>query len=135
MSDEYEKGLQVFGEVYGAAARDALVDYHKSGAFGCLQAKWSMDWVFGVVWARDELPRKMRSCATLGMLIALGAEKEIKYHTRMGLANGLTPKEIEEIYYTSIPYCGLPVSNIAKTAILEALTEAGEIGGFTKENL
>lgn len=75
----------------------------------------------------------MRSCVTLGMLIALGAEKEIKYHTRMGLANGLTPREIEEIYYTSIPYCGLPVSNIAKVAILEALTEAGEVSQFTKE--
>lgn len=133
MSKEYEKGLEVFGEVYGEAARDALVDYHQGGSFGCLQAKWSVDWIFGTIWARDQLPRPMRSCATLGMLIALGAEKEIKYHTRMGLANGLTARQIEEIYYTSIPYCGMPMSNIAKNAILEALTEAGETSQFTKD--
>ena len=38
-------------------------------------------------------------------------------HTKMGVANGLTREEIQEIYYTAIPYCGLPKSNGAKAAM------------------
>jgi alkylhydroperoxidase/carboxymuconolactone decarboxylase family protein YurZ len=41
----------------------------------------------------------------------------------MGIANGLTQDEIQEIYYSAIPYCGLPKSNIAKAAMLEGFKE------------
>ncbi|MGE0283210.1 MAG: carboxymuconolactone decarboxylase family protein [Rhizobiaceae bacterium] len=125
MSEEFEKGLKIFGDVYGEDQAEGLRQYLASGpdSFGKLQAKWAMEWAFGTIWTRDELPRKLRSCAVLGMTIGMGTADEIKYHTKMGIANGLTRDEIQEIYYTAIPYCGLPKSNLAKAAMLEGFAE------------
>lgn len=124
MSEEFEKGVKVFGEVYGEEMAQGVRQYALGGeGFGSLQAKWAMEWAFGTIWTREELPRKLRSCAVLGMVIGLGTADEIKYHTKMGVANGLTRDEIQEIYYTAIPYCGLPKSNLAKAAMLEGFAE------------
>ena len=41
----------------------------------------------------------------------------------MGLANGLTQQEIEEVLLTAVPYAGLPAANVAKAAMLEAFRE------------
>jgi 4-carboxymuconolactone decarboxylase len=124
MSEEFEKGLKIFGEVYGEDQANGVRSYIASDdSFGNLQAKWAMEWAFGTIWSRDELPRKLRSCAVLGMTIGMGTADEIKMHTKMGIANGLTRDEIQEIYYTAIPYCGLPRSNLAKAAMLEGFKE------------
>lgn len=128
MSEEFEKGLAIFGRVYGEDQAAGLRAHVEQGdGFGSLQAKWAMEWAFGTVWTRgDKLPDKLRSCAVLGMVIGLGTYDEIKYHTKMGTANGLSRGEIEEIYYSAIPYCGLPKSNIAKAAMIAAFAELDE---------
>jgi 4-carboxymuconolactone decarboxylase len=36
----------------------------------------------------------------------------------MGLANGLTRAELEEVLVTAIPYCGIPAAQTAKKAML-----------------
>ena len=127
MNEAFEKGVKIFGEVYGEEMAAGVRKYAQSSTdFGALQAKWAMEWAFGTIWSREQLPRKMRSCAVLGMVIGLGTSDEIKYHTKMGLANGLTKDEIQEIYYSAIPYCGLPHSNRAKAAMLEAFQELEE---------
>ncbi len=128
MSEAFEKGITIFGEVYGEDMADGLRSYVDKGeGFGVLQAQWSMEWAFGTVWSREEqLSRKLRSCAVLGMVIALGTYDEIKYHTKMGTANGLSREEIQEIYYSSIPYCGLPRSNTAKAAMQDGFREMEE---------
>lgn len=118
-----EKGLEIFGDVYGDAAVAGLKGYMESDDFGVEYAKWSTDFAFGTVWASDRLERKMRSLAVLGMMIALRQSDEIYYHTRMGLANGLTRTEIEEVLYSAVPYCGLPAANVAKAAMKRAFQE------------
>lgn len=124
MESARERGIAIFEEIYGKAMADGVRSYiESSDEFGSEQAKWAMDWAFGTVWAREGLERKMRSCVVLGILIGLGQHEEIKYHTKMGLANGLTRKELEEIFLTSVPYAGLPASNVAKAAMLEAFRE------------
>ncbi len=123
MDQRRETGLAIFREVHGDAAADGLERYIASDAFGVEQARWSTDFAFGTVWARDGLERKLRSCAVLGMMIALRQSDEIYYHTRMGLANGLSRGEIEEVLYAAVPYCGLPAVNVAKTAMLRAFKE------------
>lgn len=120
MTDVRERGLALFREIYGDASADGLAAYMESDAFGVECARWSTDLSFGQVWSREALDRKLRSCVVLGMMIALRQYDEIRYHTRMGTANGLSKTEIEEILYTSVPYCGLPASNTARAAMLEA---------------
>lgn len=119
MSEAETRGLALFAEIYGEEMTEGTRRIYEEGtSFGSEQSRWTMEWTFGSVWARDGLARKMRSCTVLGMLIAQGAGDEIRYHTRMGLRNGLTRTEIEEIFYTAFPYCGFPKAATAKRAIL-----------------
>jgi 4-carboxymuconolactone decarboxylase len=120
-----EKGLEIFREVYGDEITDGLIANMKTDAFAVEISKWSTDFSFGTVWAREALERKLRSCVVLGMLIALRQHDEIRYHTKMGMANGLSKKEIEEILYTAVPYCGFPAANTAKAAMKEAFAQVG----------
>ena len=124
MSEAEEKGLKLFAEIYGQDMADgARRNYETPGTFGSEQSRWTMEWTFGSVWTRPGLSGKMRSCVVLGMLIGQGAEDEIRYHTRMGMKNGLTREEIEEIFYTTFPYCGFPAANVAKRAMLQGFDD------------
>jgi len=124
MTTTLDDGLQIFGEVYGQESAQNCRQMIETGDdFSALHTRWAMEWAFGSVWSREGLPRKMRSLAVLGMLIGLRQFDEIKYHTKMGLANGLTRQEIEEVFFSSIPYCGFPIANTAKAAMLEAFNE------------
>ena len=121
MGDERDRGLEFFGDVLGG--EDSLREHIGSSDFGKECATWAADFAFGTVWTREGLDRKMRSCAVLGMLMALRQTEEIKYHVRVALANGLTVREIEEVLYLSVPYAGFPAANSAKQAIIQALRE------------
>src|ERR1700751_1280644 len=123
MSDERQRGMQFFGDVFGGEQESALGEHLVSSDFGKECATWAADFAFGTVWTREGLERKMRSCVVLGMLMALRQTDEIKYHVRVALSNGLTVREIEEILYLSIPYAGFPAANSAKKAMIEALQE------------
>ena len=124
MSDAEDKGLALFAEIYGSEmAAGTRAWYEKGEDFGAEQGRWTMEWAFGSVWTRKGLSRKERSCTVLGMLIAQGAHEEVKYHTRMGMKNGLSRTEIEEIFYTAIPYCGFPAAAAAKRAMMAAFAE------------
>ncbi|MEZ5742316.1 MAG: carboxymuconolactone decarboxylase family protein [Sphingomonadaceae bacterium] len=130
MTDEREKGLALFREIYGDAMADGLMaNVAKGTPFSAKQSEWTIDWAFGSVWTREAMERKMRSAAVLGMLVAQGASDEIRYHTKMGVANGLTRAEIEEIFYTAIPYCGFPKANTAKQAMLAGFADLDTAGG------
>ncbi|KPI21660.1 Carboxymuconolactone decarboxylase [Actinobacteria bacterium OK074] len=77
--------------------------------------------VFGMLWAREGLSRRDRSLVTLGVLIALGAETELRTHVRIALTNGLTEDEIAEVIYHSAGYAGFPRATGARMAAREAL--------------
>ena len=77
--------------------------------------------VWAALWGREGLAARDRSLVTLGILIALGAETELKTHVRIGLTNGLTQDEIAEVIYHSSGYAGFPRAVAARTAAREAL--------------
>lgn len=115
----------IFAEGFGQAMTDDVAALgENSDTFGPLQPKWTLELPYGELWTREEqLPRKLRSFTVLGILIGLRQPEEIKAHVRMGLANGLTRQEFEEIFYSAVFYGGFPIANTAKRAILEAFAE------------
>lgn len=116
----------IFAEGFGRKMTDEAeaLGESRGEAFGPLQAKWTLDLPYGELWTREEqLPRKLRSFTVLGILIGLRQPEEIKAHVRMGLANGLSRQEFEEIFYSAVFYGGFPIANTAKHAILEAFAE------------
>jgi 4-carboxymuconolactone decarboxylase len=125
MEKSREKGLNIFREVYGDEMTDGLIANMEKDDFAVEIMRWTADFSFGSVWARENLQRKLRSCVVLGMLIALRQHDEIRYHTKMGMANGLSKKELEEILHTAVPYCGFPAANTAKAAMKEVFAQTG----------
>ncbi|MFM9372184.1 alpha/beta fold hydrolase [Streptomyces sp. Da 82-17] len=109
--DPYDSGLKVRREVLGDAHVDgalAAADEF-SGDFQDLLTRY----VWGEVWARPGLDRRMRSCVTLTAMIAGGHREELVFHVRAALRNGLTPSEIKEIFLQAAVYCGVPAVNTA----------------------
>jgi 4-carboxymuconolactone decarboxylase len=76
--------------------------------------------VWGALWSRDGLSPRDRSLVTLGILIALHAETELRTHLKIALTNGLTKDEIAEVIYHSSGYVGFPAAVAARTAAREA---------------
>ena len=95
----------------------------RDGGFGDELLEIGVDNVFGRLWTREGLSRRDRSLVTLGILIALGAEEEIKAHVQIARTNGLSEEEIAEVIYHSTGYAGFPAANTACKAARQALAE------------
>jgi len=70
-------------------------------------------YAWGEIWTRPGLDRRIRSCITVAMLVALNREEELKIHLRGALNNGVTREEIKEILLQTAVYCGIPAANSA----------------------
>ena len=75
----------------------------------------------GMIWARPGLSRRDRSLLTIGILIALRAEDQLRGHIPIGLTNGLTREEIAEILYHATVYAGYPAAMTAHKIALEVM--------------
>ncbi|SEE73858.1 4-carboxymuconolactone decarboxylase [Streptomyces sp. 3213] len=95
----------------------------RDGTFGEDLAEIGLSTVWGALWGREGLAPRDRSLVTLGILIALGAETELKTHVRVALTNGVTRDELAEAIYHSAGYTGFPKAMAARTAAREALGE------------
>jgi len=124
-SDLTERGLALFAEMMGEERAAELRRGIGAGYFGADIAGLATDFAFGAVWSRGGLERQQRSLVVIGILIAQRQTAELKNHVRIGLANGLTPREIEEAIIQAIPYVGFPAVAGATTAAVEVLRELG----------
>jgi 4-carboxymuconolactone decarboxylase len=120
----YDRGMKVRREVLG--------DDHVDQAIGRI-TEFTADfqdfitrYAWGEIWSRPGLDRKTRSCITLTALVALGRLDELELHVRAAVRNGLTEKEIEEVFLQSAVYCGVPAANSAFAVAQRVLSETGE---------
>jgi len=120
--------VPMLGEPFAAGIQAAA----DSGEFGAPLAQIAIDYAFAGVWSRPGLDRRARSIATMAILVTTGQTHELKNHVRAGIANGVTPKEIEELIIHSSVYVGLPTAGIAMQAATEALRDMGKLPSATK---
>jgi 4-carboxymuconolactone decarboxylase len=106
--DLRKRGLQIRREVLG----DAYVDRALANVteFNKDLQELLNEFCWGAAWGRDALTRKERSLVNLGILTALGRTHEVETHTRGALNNGLTPKQIAEVFLHAAVYCGVPAA-------------------------
>jgi 4-carboxymuconolactone decarboxylase len=114
----YEEGLAVRRAVLGAEYVNRAIASADSFT-GELQ-EFVTEWCWGGVWTRPGLSRKTRSLLNLAMLAALNRPHEIKIHVRGALNNGVTRKEIAEVFLQAGVYAGAP-------AAVDAFRSAKEI--------
>jgi 4-carboxymuconolactone decarboxylase len=105
-NERYQRGWQMLTQIDGEGGRrvvDALADI--SPVLG----EQVVQWAFGEIYARPELPPRDRQLVTLGALTALGGcEPQLEVHINAALNVGLTPAEIVEALLHAAVYCGIP---------------------------
>jgi len=120
MDDARAAGLQVFRELVPGVLPDDVTSF-RDGRFADELTDLTLDHVFGAIWNRPGLDRRSRSLVTLGILIALRASEEQRFHFKIALQNGLTPEELEEVVYHSSAYAGYPAAVNAMTVAREVV--------------
>lgn len=125
LDEKSERGLAVIGGMMGPKFSDALRAAATSGKFGSAISQMAVNYAFADAWGRDGLEKKQRSLVVIGILIAQRQTAELKNHVKIGVANGLSVRELEEVLIQSVPYVGFPCVASATTAVIEALREIG----------
>ena len=115
-------GLDTMRRILPGVFPDGDIDL-RDGGLGEDLVEMGLTSVWAGLWAREGLGHRDRSLVTLGILIALGAESELRTHFRIAVTNGLTEDELAEVIYHASGYAGFPRAVAARTAAREALAE------------
>ena len=118
-TETYEKGLEMRRKVLSSEHVERSLA--AADDFTRPMQELVTEFCWGAVWSRDGLSPRDRSLVNLGMIAALGRNKELALHTRGALRNGVTETEIQEVLLQIAVYCGFPAGldsmNTAKAAI------------------
>jgi 4-carboxymuconolactone decarboxylase len=121
MNDEerHEAGMRVRREVLGDEYVDGAIRRASelTRDFQDLLTRYA----WGEIWTRPGLDRRIRSCITIAMSVALDRPDELALHLRGALRNGVTRDEIREVLLQTAVYCGLPAANAAFRVAQEVL--------------
>jgi len=122
--DLFDAGLklrkEVLGDAYGQRAFSVQDEFTADVQDYLTTHAW------GAVWARRgadgelTLPKKTRSIMNLAMLAAINRPHELEIHLRGAINNGVTKKEMLEIFLHVAPYAGAP-------ALLDAVRLARKV--------
>ena len=100
--DKREKGIAVLTKLFGAGPG--------GGSMPENFAAYTVEHLFGEVWADDTLPLEQRSMLTCAVLVALGRENEQRIHFRGAKNLGIEKAQVEAIISHVAHYAGWPVS-------------------------
>jgi 4-carboxymuconolactone decarboxylase len=121
LDDLYEKGLAVRRSVLGDAHVDRSLKARDELTQDMQQCITEFGW--GTIWARPGLSLRDRSLITVAFLTALGRSHELVHHLIGALRNGVTPKELTEVFLHSGLYCGFPAAQEGVRAAREAIKQ------------
>lgn len=121
MTTPREQGLEVLRQLLPDLPFDSDGGLPTSDRFASGLLDQSLECVFGRVWTRPGLDWRSRSLVTLGSLIALQSEGELRVHLPIALRNGLTREELEEVVYHAAAYAGFPAASAASRIGQEVL--------------
>lgn len=124
-SKQREVGQNVIREMMGEETASRLIDSAESGTFGSAISGYAIDQAFGDIWTRPGLDRKSRSLVTMAVMVALRQPHEFAIHMNIGLNNGLTLDEIEEVLIQALPYVGFPATSTALSAAIDVIKQRG----------
>lgn len=107
----YQQGMTVRRAVLGEAHVDRTLE--NLSPLNDEFQNFISRYAWGEIWTRPGLSRHTRNLITIGMLIALNREAELKMHLRAAFNNGVSRDEIKELLMHAGLYCGLPAANAA----------------------
>jgi 4-carboxymuconolactone decarboxylase len=108
-NESFKQGLQIRQEVLGKTHVDRALQAALEDPFMLPIQQLTVEYAWGKVWGRPDLPRKTRSFLSMAFLAALGKHTEFRSHVRGAVNNGATREEIAEVLLQAAIYCGMPV--------------------------
>lgn len=119
--DRFRDGLAVRRKVLGERYVDDSLA--KAGEFMEPIQEYLTEHTWGAVWTRPGLDLKTRSLLNLAMLVALNRPHELRIHLRGAIRNGVTQREMQEVFLQCGAYCGAPAALEAFKIAKEVLAE------------
>ena len=119
----FEKGLGIRREIFGAELADKT--WASADDFNRPFEELVNQYCFGEIWGRPGLDRKTRSIITLSMLTGLNRPNQIRAHVRGAITNGVSKKEIQELFLQAAIYCGVPAAVESFRIAKEVFQEMG----------
>ena len=117
----FDKGLELLNEIDGEAGQnviDSLQDICPD------LAKYTIEFPFGDIYARNGLDLKSREIATVAALTALGnCAPQLKVHLNAALNVGCSEDEVKEVILQMAVYAGFPAALNGMFAFKEVLSE------------
>lgn len=123
IEDRKSQGRAIYRRIFDDRKLAQLEAMIEGGEFGSALATLAQEFAFGSVWSRPGLEPKLRSVATIAVLIALGKNEELKKHIQVGLNLGISDRELEELIIQTVPYGGFPAASQASKIAAEVLAE------------
>lgn len=105
-TERWQLAAQTYQKLRGPESAGNIRTALTGTGLGSEYLRYGLQMCFGDVWSRPVLDLKARSIATLTILTMMQTEAEIRLHMRIGLRNGLTPEEIDELIIQWVPYMG-----------------------------
>lgn len=124
----FEQGLSKRCTVMGAE----FVERAFAGgedAFGADFQRFMTEYAWGAVWGREGLTDRERHMITIGILAALGRERELEGHLRATANTGVSEGDLSNVFHQVAIYAGVPAALSAVNAakrMLEARAQAVE---------
>lgn len=125
MSDTRDQALALLRDMCPDLVGEGGFDGPPPAGFASELGEHALGTVFERLWLRPGLDRRARSLVTLGILIGLRAEEELRIHFPIALRNGVTRAELEEIVYQTEAYAGFPAAAATARIGHEVLDHAG----------
>jgi 4-carboxymuconolactone decarboxylase len=119
----YETGFKKLTEIDGEAGHNVI----ESLKDVCPDlARYTIEFPFGDIYAREGLDLKSREIATIAALTALGnCQPQLKVHINAALNVGCTAEEVKETVLQMCVYAGFPAALNGMFVVKEVLTERG----------
>jgi 4-carboxymuconolactone decarboxylase len=102
----HASGLEALGGLTGLEPADVPAAIEPLGDV----VRFAVDYLFGQIWSRPQLPPRDRSLITLTALVTLGKVAELEIHVPGALRNGLGREQIEEVILQLTLYAGYPAA-------------------------
>ncbi|MGF7150163.1 4-carboxymuconolactone decarboxylase [Sphingomonas zeicaulis] len=125
LDEKQEAGVAFITGIMGEAFGTAFAAAARGDGFASDIPRMAAGWAFHDAWQHEGIDRKSKSIAIISALVAMRQSLELKNHVKIGIANGLTPSELEGLLVQLTPYVGFPCIASATTAVIEAMREAG----------
>lgn len=121
-----KEAMQVFTEMYGEERAEKLMT--STAPLGPKLSRYSLEWVFGDLFAESTLSTQLRELVTIAGLVVSGdALPQLKHHVGLALEVGCKKEQIHDVILQMLLIKGFPSVVNAILAVQEVINEKPEV--------